>query len=60
MEAAARSALAKISAVLPGELTDMLDRSGLIVGSAPEGRATTIDAGVIRSALREERKLTIS
>jgi predicted DNA-binding transcriptional regulator YafY len=60
MAASARSTLAKISAVLPDELADALDVSGLLVGAVNEGRATVVDAGVIRDALRRERKLAIA
>lgn len=60
MEAAARGALAKIAAVLPDGSAHALDMPGLLVGQISEGRATTVDAGAIRRALRRERKLTIA
>lgn len=60
MESSARSTLAKISAVLPGELTDVLDVPRLLVGPVSAGPASTVDAGIIRSAIRGERKLTIA
>jgi len=60
MEASARSALAKIVAVAPDELRHMVDRSGLLVGAISPGEGTTIDARIIRGALRRERKLTLT
>lgn len=56
---AARIALAKIAAVLPADLRDDLDASALLVGPGwvePEA----IDLGIIRKAIRGERKLGIS
>jgi len=60
MEASARSALAKIVAVAPDELRHMVERSGLLVGAISPGEGTTIDARIIRGALRRERKLTLT
>jgi predicted DNA-binding transcriptional regulator YafY len=60
MDVAARSALAKISAVLPPDMTLAMDLTGLLVGSVNEGEATRIDAAAIRDALRRERKLIIA
>lgn len=60
MEAAARSALAKIAVVAPDELRHVVDRSGLLVGAISPGAGTTIDARIIRGALRRERKLVLT
>jgi predicted DNA-binding transcriptional regulator YafY len=62
---AARNALAKIAAVLPGDLRDGLDASALFVGPgevavsngvAPDG----VDVAVVRKSIRSERKLGIT
>ncbi len=60
MEAAARSALAKIEAVAPDDVRRMLDRSGLLVGAIDPGAGMTIDPQAIRNALRKERKLALA
>ena len=59
MAAAAKNALAKIAAVLPANLSDLPDSSGLIIG--PGERISAGDAGLptIRQAIRAERKLAI-
>ncbi len=57
---AARDALAKIAAVLPGDLRDSLDMSGLLVG--PRGPAAvedSVELSVLRRAIRDERKVTL-
>ncbi|MER8957649.1 MULTISPECIES: YafY family protein [unclassified Mesorhizobium] len=53
---AATDALAKIAAVLPDDLREELDASTLLVGSRTEV-TEGIDLGVVRQAIREERKL---
>ncbi len=60
MQPAARSALAKISAVLPDEAGRALDMSGLLVGRVSEGQEAVVDVRMIRTALRRERKLAIA
>ena len=60
LSAAARSALAKIAAVLPSDLKPGLDTSALLIGpgkALPTGGA---ELPVIRAAIRTERKLRIS
>lgn len=57
---AAENALAKIRAVLPGDIADAIDGDGLLVGQGKPIEMGTIDIAVIRAALRKERKLTIS
>ena len=59
LSGAARSALAKISAVLPPDLKDGLDTSGLLIGPGKAIAAGDVELPVIRSAIRTERKLRI-
>ena len=56
---AARNALAKIGAVLPDDLRDRLDDSGLLIGRG-ETVPSTVELPAIREAIRRERKLRIS
>lgn len=56
---AARSAVAKISAVLPPDLKARLGDDALIVGPGWE-RPQHVELKLLRRALREERKLAIS
>jgi predicted DNA-binding transcriptional regulator YafY len=55
---AARNALAKIGAVLPGDLRDRLDDTGLLIGRG-EAVPHRIELPQIRDAIRRERKLRI-
>jgi len=55
---AARDALAKIAAVLPGDLKDRLDASSLLIGPGDPIETGDFDPG-IRDAIRRERKLSI-
>lgn len=57
--AAARTALAKIAAVLPDDLKAGLDTSGLMVGPGDAIAAGDAELPVIRLAIRTERKLRI-
>ena len=59
MGVAAKNALAKIAAVLPANISDLLDSSGLLIGP---GKGISVgEAGLptIRQAIRAERKLEI-
>jgi predicted DNA-binding transcriptional regulator YafY len=56
---AAANALAKIAAVLPDDLRDDLDASTLLVGP-PAAYNEQIDLGIVRQAIRNERKLGFS
>src|SRR5262245_37046317 len=58
--AAARNALAKIAAVLPDDLREDLDAAALLVGPGAGRVPETIDLGVVRKAIRSERKLEIA
>lgn len=53
---AATDALAKIAAVLPDDLREDLDATTLLVGPQ-SGSVEAIDLGVVRQAIRDERKL---
>jgi predicted DNA-binding transcriptional regulator YafY len=56
LAAAAADALAKIAAVLPDDLREDLDATTLLVGPRSES-VEAIDLGVVRQAIRDERKL---
>jgi predicted DNA-binding transcriptional regulator YafY len=60
LSAAARDALAKIAAVLPADLNDNLDTSTLLVGPGERAPSDGIDIGLVRGAIRAERKLGIA
>jgi predicted DNA-binding transcriptional regulator YafY len=55
----ARQALSKITAVLPAELRERAEATNLLVSRGGIA-AASVDAGVIRLAIRNERKLIIS
>ncbi|HVZ85771.1 MAG TPA: YafY family protein [Polyangia bacterium] len=59
LAAAARDALAKIAAVLPDELRREVDGATLLVGPAAP-HVDTVDAALVREAIRRERKLVIA
>ena len=58
--AAARNALAKIVAVLPADMRDGADDSGLLIGPGAPVAAGDAELPVIRQAIRMERKLGIT
>jgi predicted DNA-binding transcriptional regulator YafY len=58
--AAARNALAKIGAVLPDDMRDSLDASGLLIGPGEPVAAGDAELVSIRDAIRTERKLQIA
>jgi predicted DNA-binding transcriptional regulator YafY len=57
---AARHALAKIAAVLPDDLKDDLDSSGLFIGPGEPMTGGEVELPKIRKAIRREWKLRIS
>lgn len=57
---AAHSALARIAAVLPPNLRDELDTSALLIGPGAAIPVDAIDPGLLRKAIRTERKLSLS
>ncbi|RWM39180.1 YafY family protein [Mesorhizobium sp.] len=56
LAAAATDALSKIAAVLPDDLREDLDATTLLVGPS-SASVEAIDLGVVRQAIRDERKL---
>lgn len=56
---AGERALARIAAVLPADLRDELERTGLFVVPGPPLPPETIDLAVLRTAIRDERKLAL-
>jgi predicted DNA-binding transcriptional regulator YafY len=60
LSTAARDALAKIVAVLPADLRDDVDASALLVGPREPMASDRIDLGVVRKAIRSERKLDLT
>ncbi len=61
-EALARSArdvVSKITAVLPGRLRERVEDAGLFAVPRPPSTFDSVDASVMRQAIREERKLAI-
>jgi predicted DNA-binding transcriptional regulator YafY len=58
--AAARNALAKIGAVLPGDLRENLDTANLLIGPGKPLAAGDAELPTIRKAIRTERKLHIT
>jgi predicted DNA-binding transcriptional regulator YafY len=58
--AAARDALAKIAAVLPSGLRDVLDGSSLLVGPANVRIGSAVDLASVRWAIRAERRVAVS
>jgi len=59
LSAAAARALSRIKAVLPEDLRGEADAAGLIVGPS-EVLAAKVDLGLVRDAIRRERKLLIA
>jgi predicted DNA-binding transcriptional regulator YafY len=57
---AARNVLAKIGAVLPADLKDGIDASGLLIGPGEPIAAGDGELAAIRQAIRSERKLQIA
>ena len=58
LSAGARSALAKIEAVLPAEYRQQLQANALLIGSSRTTEST--DETQLRSAIRQQRKVTLS
>jgi predicted DNA-binding transcriptional regulator YafY len=56
---AAANAIAKIAAVLPDDLRERMDDSGLLAGPGSEPKEERIDLTLIRQAIRAERKLIL-
>lgn len=60
LAAAARNALAKIAAVLPEDLKQMLDDAGHIIVPVEEDTAGGVELATIRGAIRNEMRLIIN
>src|SRR5579871_460409 len=58
LAAAARDAMAKIMAVLPADLRERAEFSGLVVGSYPKAPPERIDLEPIREMIRAEHRMT--
>ncbi len=56
---AARSALARIAAVLPPDLGQALEASALMIGPGAPLPAQTVDIALLRKAIRAEHKLSL-
>jgi predicted DNA-binding transcriptional regulator YafY len=56
---AARSALARIAAVLPPDLRDEFDTSALLIGPGAIIPTDAVDPALLRKAIRTERKLSL-
>ncbi|MFG1339729.1 helix-turn-helix transcriptional regulator [Xanthobacter autotrophicus] len=57
---AARSALARIAAVLPPDLREELETSALLIGPGPMIPGDAVDPALLRKAIRTERKLRLA
>lgn len=57
---AARNVLAKIGAVLPDDLKDSIEASGLLIGPGEPIAAGDAELAAIREAIRSERRLQIA
>jgi len=57
---AARNAIAKIAAVLPGDLRDSIDSTGLLAGPGRRPPPDPVDIARVRAAIRTERKLILA
>jgi predicted DNA-binding transcriptional regulator YafY len=60
MAEAARRAMAKLSAVMPNDLSDRIDAQHMFVWSAADAVRETIDMTVLRRAIQVERKLRVT
>lgn len=57
---AARSALARIAAVLPADLRDDLDASAMLIGPGAVIPTDSVDLALLRKAVRTERKVALA
>lgn len=57
---AAEDALAKIAAVLPADLSDRIEASGLIVGAFRPEKPDGVDLSTLRQAIRNETKIAFA
>ncbi|MCJ2123893.1 helix-turn-helix transcriptional regulator [Methylobacterium sp. J-077] len=59
LSGAARSALARIGAVLPDDLRETFEGSALLVGPGTPAPSVAVDPALLRRAIRTERKLAL-
>jgi len=59
LEHSARSALHKIEAVLPVDLRHVFETSALLVGPSVQARGVALDLSLVRSAIRERRRVEL-
>lgn len=59
LSGAARSALARIGAVLPDALRETVETAPLLVGPGPAFPADAVDPALLRTAIRTERRLAL-
>ncbi|WP_428671758.1 helix-turn-helix transcriptional regulator [Roseibium sp.] len=60
LKSAAKGALARLAAVLPPDLRDELEVSPLLVGPGANIAADSVDAALLRKAIRTEHKLDLT
>jgi len=60
LEHSARSALDKIEAVLPRDLRHVFEQSALLVGPSFHPQGVELDLSLVRSAIRERRRVQLS
>ena len=60
LSGAARSALARIGAVLPEPLRETVEAAPLLIGPGTPVPADTVDPSLLRTAIRAERRLALS
>ncbi|SDN43488.1 Predicted DNA-binding transcriptional regulator YafY, contains an HTH and WYL domains [Methylobacterium phyllostachyos] len=60
LSSAARSALARIAAILPESLRETAETAPLLIGPGTPVPADAVDPGLLRTAIRAERKLVLS
>jgi predicted DNA-binding transcriptional regulator YafY len=56
---AAMNVIAKIAAVLPDDLREGIDGTGLLAGPGPDAEAEPVDLAPIRAAIQTEQKLVL-
>lgn len=59
LERSARSALDKIEAVIPLDLRHVSEQSALLVGPSPHSQGVELDLSLVRSAIRERRRVEL-
>jgi predicted DNA-binding transcriptional regulator YafY len=60
LEHSARSALSKIESVLPSDLRHVFEQSALLVGPSFRTEGVSLDLSLVRSAIRERKRVRLS